>query len=81
LQEKSHRLITLSRGMGNFEICDNKMGDSIALKRKLNLRLHTYLRLLYIYTGRQKYFDKTKVQYTHNLNLLLVNFGINGKEI
>jgi len=33
------------------------------------------------YTGRHKYFDKTKDKYTHNLNLLLVNFDINGKLI
>jgi len=29
---------------------------------------------LHKYTGRHMYFDKTKVKYTHNLNLLHVNF-------
>jgi len=33
------------------------------------------------YRGGQKYFHKTKVKYTHYLNLLLVYFGINGKVI
>jgi len=33
------------------------------------------------YTDLHKYFDKTKVKYTDNLNLLLVNFGISGKVI
>jgi len=27
-----------------------------------------------LYTGRHMYFDKIKVKYTHNLNLLLVNY-------
>jgi len=31
------------------------------------------------WSGRHKCFDETKVKYTHSLNLLLVNFGINGK--
>jgi len=33
------------------------------------------------YTGRHKYFDETKVKYTHNVNLLLLSLGINGKVI
>jgi len=33
------------------------------------------------YKGGQKYFHKKKVKYIHNLNLHLVNFGINGKVI
>jgi len=34
-----------------------------------------------MYKGGQYYFHKKKVKYTHNLNLHLVNFGINGKVI
>jgi len=34
-----------------------------------------------MYKVGQKYFHKTKVKYTHNLNLHLVNFGINEKVI
>jgi len=33
------------------------------------------------YKGGQKYFHKKKVKYIHNLNLHLVNFGLNGKVI
>jgi len=33
------------------------------------------------YTGVVKYLHKTKVKCTHNLNLLHVHFGINGKVI
>jgi len=33
------------------------------------------------YTSRHKYFDETKVEHTHNLNLLQVHFGINEKDI
>jgi len=34
-----------------------------------------------LYRGGQNYFHKTKDKYTHNLTLLLVEFGINGKVI
>jgi len=30
-----------------------------------------------LFRAMASYFDKTKVKYTHNLNLLLLNFSIN----
>jgi len=44
-------------------------------------RLTRLLILKTTYTGRDKNFDETKIKYTHNLNLLLVKVGINGKVI
>jgi len=60
----------------------NKIFKNVGARRILELLAFMDVTVsVALYTGRHKYFDKTKVKYTHSLNLLLVNFGINGKVI